>query len=175
MMPCDFEQRQKENAEKAEEAAGRLFPGEKWIKWEEGIYLSERRKRGRSFGDEIRNAQILRDLGSTVYLAPENTRLQNKRQYDAIVDGEKMEFKNMSGGSVETLIKHFYRSRGQAPNVFINLEESPLSKGTIIRELYGARSSPKYDEKNKFPEGGTIVLKIKGDEELCRMDVDDIK
>ncbi|MCL1993932.1 MAG: hypothetical protein FWG66_13390 [Spirochaetes bacterium] len=174
MTSDDFEKRRQENADKAGKAASELFPGEKWTEWEEGIYVSERKKRGRSFGDEIRNAQILRDLGSTVYLVPEDKKIPGKK-YDAIVDGEKTEFKNMSGGSAETLIKHFYRSRGQAPNVFINLEESPLSKGTVIRELYGARNSPKYNEKNKFPEGGTVLLKIRGHNGLYCMDVDNIK
>jgi len=181
MMPGDFENCQQENADKAEKAASRLFPDVKWEHdpklWGERIYIAPNRKRGAksNFADELRDAQILRDLGSTVYLVPENTRIQNERQYDAIVDGLQMEFKNIRGESPETLIDHFYRSRGQAPNVFMNLEESPLSKHKIISIFIGARNSPKYNEKNKFPEGGTVVLKISGHTELYRMDVDDIK
>jgi len=80
----------------------------------------------------------------------------------------------MSGRSEETLIKHFYRSRGQAPNVFINLEESPLSKHKIVSILIGARNSPEYDKKNKFPEGGKIIIKTNDNPNLTFLDVDDL-
>ena len=36
--------------------------------------------------------------------------------------------------------------------------------------LISARNSPKYDEKNRFPEGGTIILKIKGYSDLIYME-----
>jgi len=171
-----MEKRKEENARKAKEAAGLLFPGEKWKKWEDGIYVAERRKRsGKSnFADELRDAQILRDAGGTVYLIPEDTRNYNEPQYDAIVNGYKMELKNMDGNSDASLIEHFYRSRRQAPNVFFNLEKSPISKGRAIRVVYGARNSPEYEAKNKFPEGGIIIFRFRGNEDLFYYDVDDI-
>jgi len=57
-----------ENARKALEAADRLYPGHEWVKVEDGIYLSTRRTIGENSGyeRELRNAQLLRDLGSTV-------------------------------------------------------------------------------------------------------------
>ena len=59
---------QKENARKAKEAAALFFPDEQWKKLENGIYLSPRRAIGEktNFTNELRDAQILRDLGSTV-------------------------------------------------------------------------------------------------------------
>ena len=165
-----------DNARKAKEAADALFPGEEWIAVEDGIYLSPRRAIGEksSYKEELRDAQILRDMGSVVYLAPESRRIAGKK-FDAIVDGLKFEFKNIHGKSDETLIDHFYSSRGQAPNVFINLEESPFSMNRVIRVLYGARNSPKYDKKNDFREGGSIILKIRGCENLIYLDVDELK
>ena len=162
--------------EQAKEAAEALFPGEKWIAVEDGIYLSPRRAVGEKsdYKNELRCAQILRDLGSTVYLVPESRRLVGKK-FDAIVDGLKFEFKNMHGKSDDTLIDHFYSSRGQAPNVFMNLEESPLHRNRVIRVLHGARNSPKYDKKNAFSEGGSIILKIRGCENLIYLDVDGLK
>jgi len=125
--------RRRKNAKKAKKAADKLFPAEKWIKVEDGIYLSPRRAIGKksNYVDELRDAQILRDTGSTVYLVPENSR-QAGRKYDAIVDGLKMELKNQHGASTRTLKEHFLRSREQAPNVFINLEKSPLSKHKLL-------------------------------------------
>jgi len=165
----------RENARKAKEAADAFFPGEEWIKVEEGIYLSPRRAIGKNsnYPNELRDAQILRDWGSTVYLVSEDNR-RSGRKYDAIVDGIQMEFKNMNGKSEDTLIDHFYSSRGQAPHVFINLEGSSLSKHKIVSTLIGARNSPKYDEKNHFPEGGTVILKIQGYENLSYRDVNDL-
>jgi len=78
----------RENARKARKAADQLFPGEKWIHVENGIYLSPRRAIGKksNYRDELRDAQILRDLGGTVYLAPE-VRSDPNKKFDAIVNG----------------------------------------------------------------------------------------
>ena len=171
--------RRQKNTKRAKEAAEVLFPGEIWLKkaeWGERIYVSSRRKTGvkSNFKDELRDAQILRDSGSTVYLVPEDKKIPGKK-YDAIVDGLQMEFKNMSGTSRETLIDHFYGSRQQAPNVFLNLEVSPLSKDKILRILIGARNSPKYHEKNLFYEEGIIIIKNMGHEDLIYLNIDDLK
>jgi hypothetical protein len=167
--------RREANAKKAREAADQLFPGEKWEKKEEGIYLSPHRPTGEksSYKYELRDAQILRDLESTVYLAPENRAALGKK-YDAIVNGLKFEFKNMHGTSTITLKDHFLRSRKQAPNVFINLEDSPLSRREIMSTLFGARNSDDYRKKNTF-KGGRIILKIKGHSSLVYLNVDDLK
>ena len=175
----------RENARKAREAAGKFFPGEKWQFVEEGIYLSTRRPVGKhsSYQSELRDAQILRDLGSTVYLAPE-VRSDREKKFDAIVDGLQFEFKNV-GGNVNTLIAHFLKSRSQAPNVFLNLENSHLTQREAISALYGARNSMActtkggktikgYADYNRFT-GGRIILKIKGQESLIHLNVDDLK
>ena len=167
--------RLQENAKKAKAEADRLFPGEKWKKVEDGIFLSPRRPTGAksSYKTELHNAQILRRQGSTVYLVAEDSRLPGKK-YDAIVNGMRMEFKNQHGASTRTLRDHFFTSRGQAPNVFINLERSPLSRREAINTLYAARNSADYAKKNKF-KGGRIILKIKGQSNLIYLGVDDLK
>ena len=167
--------RRAENAKKAREAADQLFSGEKWKVVEEGIYLSPRRPVGKktNYKDELRDAQILRDLGNTVYLVPE-VRSDGAKKYDAIVNGMKMEFKNQHGSSVLTLKDHFIDSREQSPNVFINLENSPLTKQQIINTLSAARNSKGYGKKNRF-KGGKIILKIRDRENLIYLSVDDFK
>ena len=169
----------RENARKAREAADKFFPGEKWKSVEEGIYVSSRRPIGKhsSYQNELRDAQILRDLGSTVYLVSEpNT---EGRKYDALVDGLRFEFKNV-GGNANTLEHQFLRSRSQAPNVFINLETSNLTRRQIMSTLYGARNkvgtdtSHGYSYYNKY-KGGRIILKIRGQESLIYLAVDDLK
>ena len=169
----------RENARKARQAADKFFPGEKWIHVEDGIYRSPRRAIGKksNYPDELRDAQILRDLGGTVYLVSEpNT---EGRKYDAIVNGLIMEFKNV-GGNMSTLETQFLRSRSQAPNVFINLEDSKMTKRQIMSALYGARNRPEtakthgYAHYNKFP-GGRIVLKIREQESLIYLNVNDLK
>jgi len=168
-----------ENAKKAGETADQLFPHEQWIKVEEGIYLSPRRPIGKHSGyhNELRDAQILRDWGSTVYLVSEpNT---EGRKYDAIVNGLIFEFKNV-GGNANTLEHQFLRSRSQAPNVFINLETSNLTRRQIMSTLYGARNKVETDTNhgysyyNRF-KGGRIILKIRGQDSLIYLSVDDLK
>jgi len=164
------------NARKAKVAADNLFPNEKWKNIEDGIYLSPRRPVGKNsnYKDELRDAQILRGTGSTIYLVPESSR-QSGKKYDAIVNGMKMEFKNMHGSSTRTLRDHFLDSRGQAPNVFINLEKSPLTRNQVMDTLYGARNSIDYVKKSKNFTGGRIILKIKDRENLIFLRVDDLK
>ena len=177
--------RQKENAKKAKEFANKEFPNEKWITVEDGIYLSPHRPIGAksSYLDELRDAQILKSYGNTVYLVPE-IRSESGKKYDAIVNELKFEFKNV-GGNENTLFTHFLKSRSQAPNVFINLETSNLTHRQVISTLYSARNSKArltsrgtiiggYAEYNKF-SGGRIILKLKGHQNMIYLKVDDLK
>jgi hypothetical protein len=170
------EARKQTNAKKAKEAADLLFPDEKWIKFDDGIYFSPRRPVGEksNFSNELRDAQILQSFGSTIYLVPEDSREEGKK-YDAIVNGQKMEFKNMRGMNERTLKKHFLKSRQQAPNVFINLENSTLARHDIISYLYGARNSADWEKYNSEFNGGKIILKIQGHKNLIYLNVDALK
>ena len=177
--------RRQENAKKAKAAADQEFPNEKWKSVEDGIYLSPRRPIGdkTSYKDELWDAQILRNLGYTIYFIPENSR-QPGRKYDAIVNGLQFEFKNV-GGNANTLTAHFLKSRTQAPNVFINLDTSNLTRREVMGALYSARNSVThtdpngniikgYAERNKY-HGGRIILKIKGHKNLIYLNVDKLK
>jgi SPP1 gp7 family putative phage head morphogenesis protein len=169
----------RENGRRAREEANRLFPNETWLQkeeWGDRIFVSSHRAIGKksNFTDELRDAEILRDLGGTVYLVQENNR-RGTRQYDSITNGLMVEYKNQRGASIRTLKDHFLASRGQAPNVFINLEESPLSRKSVLKTLYRARNSADYLEKSKNIIGGTIILKIKGIENLLFFDADNLK
>ena len=172
--------RRQDNAREARQAAAREFPNEKWKPVEDGIYLSPNRPTGAksNYADELRDAQILRDFGSTVYLVPD-IRSAPGRKYDAIVNGLQFEFKNISGNE-NTLQTQFLRSRSQAPNVFINLETSYMSKRQIISALFGARNRREsaknhgYNHYNKF-KGGRIIIKIRDRKQLLYLNVDDLK
>jgi hypothetical protein len=167
--------RRADNAKRARALADREFPDEKWIRVEDGIYLSPRRPVGvkSNYSYERRDAQILRDLGSTVYLVPE-VRSDRAKKYDAIVDNLKVEFKNVRGSAVSTVQEQFLTSRSQAPNVFINLEESVLAEKDVITALYGARNNERYERKNKFL-GGMVILKTKGRESLVYLTIDELE
>jgi hypothetical protein len=166
--------RREDNAAKAKKLADQEFPGEKWQKVADGIYLSPNRPVGKksSYQDEKRDAEILHFFGSTIYLVPDDSRAPGTK-YDAIVNGLKMEFKNVTGNAT-TLQEQFFKSRKQAPNVFINLEESSLTKQEIITALHGARNNSRYTRKNKF-QGGRIILKIREHGRLVYLNVDGLK
>ena len=59
-------------------------------------------------------------------------------------------------------------------------ENSPLSKREILSTLHGARNKPEtskirgYAHYNKF-FGGTVVLKISGQDDLICLDVDGLR
>ncbi|MCL2609651.1 MAG: hypothetical protein FWD94_07105, partial [Treponema sp.] len=165
-----------ENAARAKAAADREFPGEKWIEVEDGIYRSAQKDTGtQGYIDELRIANILHDIGGTVYLVPE--RRTKDKKYDAIVNGLQMEFKTVRGGRT-ALKNRFFESRLQAPNVFINLENSNLTRPQIMSALYGARNSTKYPTKETNKDahtGGRIILKIKGRDNLIYLNVDDLR
>jgi len=157
----DEGRRREGNARNARDAADRLFPGHGWKKVEDGIYLSPLRPIGKKSGyaGELRNAQILRDMGYTVYLAPEQRNVAGPK-FDAIVNGLLFEFKNVRGNA-NTLEAQFLRSRSQAPNVFINLGNSDLTQREAMSALHRARNSRDrraadgktikgYDTVNKF-------------------------
>jgi len=78
-----------ENARKALEVADRLYPGHEWVKVEDGIYLSTRRTIGENSGyeRELRNAQLLCDLGSTVYLVPERSLEKGRSMMPSLTGG----------------------------------------------------------------------------------------
>jgi len=122
-------------------------------------------------------------MGYTVYLAPEQRSVAGPK-FDAIVNGLLFEFKNVQGNA-NTLEAQFLRSRSQAPNVFINLANSDLTWREVISALRWARNSRNrtvangktikgYDAVNRFA-GGKIILKIRGQENLVCLDVDDLK
>ena len=106
-------------------------------------------------------------------------RSDREKKFDAIVDGLIFEFKNV-GGNMSTLETQFLRSRSQAPNVFINLEDSMMTRRQIISALYGARNRPEtaktrgYAHYNKY-KGGQIILKIRGHDNLIYLNVNDLK
>ena len=140
-----------DNAKKARQFAGQEYPGEKWKREGERIFVSPRRKRG-NFEEEFRDAQILRDLGSTVYLVPENNR-QPGTKYDAIV------FINLetSDLSRHEVMGALYRAMNSVTHTDMY--------GNIIKG---------YAERNKF-DGGRIILKLKGHKNLVYLNVDDLK
>jgi len=89
------------------------------------------------------------------------------------------------GGNANTLAAHFLKSRSQAPNVFINLETSSLTRREVMVALYSARNSVThtdshgntikgYAERNKH-HSGRIILKLKGYKNLIYLNVDDLK
>jgi hypothetical protein len=96
--------RREENARKAKEAADHLFPGETWQPLEAGIFLSSRRPVGKktNFAAEKKDVEILKSFSGTIYFVPEARSAPGKK-YDAIVNGQKMEFKNIHGTNVKTL------------------------------------------------------------------------
>ena len=83
-----------ENVEKAKQAAIGLYPLEKWELLEKCLFIAKSRmprsaEQINTLEKELRQARILVDRGSTVFLLPEMSQPNEKRRKfpDAVVDG----------------------------------------------------------------------------------------
>jgi hypothetical protein len=165
--------RKQDNERKTIAAFKNEFPDEK-IEQDRGVPIASSRDRDADgYKNEIRDAQILQELGNYVILTPE-LRSNTDKKFDAFVNGLAYEFKNIHGNSPRTLRKRFLESREQAENVFINLEKSKLQRRQIIGILSGVRNGGDYKKYNKH-KGGRIILKIRGVNHLIYLNVDDLK
>jgi hypothetical protein len=100
-------------AEKTYQTAISLYPHEKWEQLENGIFIAKSRipRSARQISvleKEIRQARILVDRGSIVYLLPETTHpIEKHRKFpDAVVDGSIMEFKTITGSKRQVRIRY---------------------------------------------------------------------
>jgi len=131
-----------ENAVKANETAKTLYPHEKWEVLEAGILIAKSRmprsaEQINILEKELRQARILVDRGSTVYLLPESTHPHEKhvKYPDAVVDGCIMEFKTVTG-SIRQVEERYKEARAKTENIFLKID-APLSRHEVTRKLSG--------------------------------------
>jgi hypothetical protein len=149
------EQRRKDNAQKAKEAAEGLYPREKWEVLETGIFIAKSRmprsaEQINVLEKELRQARILAGRGSTVYLLPETANPNEKRvkHPDAVVDGYVMEFKTITG-SIRQIEERYKEARAKTAYVFLKID-APLTRHDVTRKLSG------YIERKGY-SGGIIL------------------
>jgi hypothetical protein len=131
-----------ENAHKASELAMTLYPHEKWELLEAGIFIAKSRmprsaEQINVLEKELRQAKILVDRGSTVYLLPELPHPTEKhvKYPDAVVDGCIMEFKTITG-SIRQVEERYKEARAKTENIFLKID-APLSRHDVTRKLSG--------------------------------------
>jgi len=104
--------RRQDNERKTITAFKNEFPNEK-IEQDRGVPVaSSRDRKADGYKNEIRDAQVLQELGNYVILTPE-LRSNTDKKFDAFVNGLAYEFKNIHGNSPRTLRKRFLESREQ--------------------------------------------------------------
>ena len=148
--------KRQENANKASELAQSLYPHEKWEVLEAGISIAKSRmprsaEQINVLEKELRQARILVDRGSTVYLLPESTQPHEKhvKYPDAVVDGFIMEFKTITG-SIRQVEERYKEARVKTENIFFKID-APLSRHEVTRKLSG------YIQR-KSCKGGVIFV-----------------
>ena len=114
----------KENKRKAEEAIKLLHPNEIFERVGERVFATQEKIKSENFQNELKIARESSDSGSTVYMVSDKSKYI--KHYDTITDGVKLEYKTVEG-NVNSLGSAFRESRGQAPNVWIDLEKSKLT------------------------------------------------
>jgi hypothetical protein len=147
--------KQQDNAEKARQTAIDLYPYEKWEPLEKGIFIAKSRmprsaEQINVLEKELRQARILVLRGSTVYLLPETPQPgeKNIKYPDAVVDGNIMEFKTITGG-IRQVEERYKEARAKTTSVFIKID-APLTRHDITRKLSGYINRKGYS-------GGTIL------------------
>ena len=129
------------NAEKTKRMAIGLYPQEIWEFLENDIYIAKSRiprstEQINTLKKELRQARILSARGSTIYLLPETQAgIKNIKYPDAIVDGNVMEFKTITG-SIRQVEARYKEARIKTTCIFM-LIDSDLSKHAFTRKLSG--------------------------------------
>ena len=134
--------KQQDNAEKARQTAINLYPREKWQLLENSIFIAKSRmprsaEQIKVLDKELRQARILVDRGSTVFLLPETPLHGQKRiKYpDAVVDGFVMEFKTITG-SIRQVEVRYKEARAKTAYIFFKIDAG-LTRHEFTRKLSG--------------------------------------
>jgi hypothetical protein len=147
--------KQQDNAEKARQTAIGLYPHEKWEPLEKGIFIAKSRmprsaEQINVLEKELRQARILVQRGSTVYLLPETPQPgeKNIKYPDAVVDGHIMEFKTITGG-IRQVEERYKEARAKTTYIFMKID-APLTRHDFTRKLSGYINQKGYS-------GGVIL------------------
>ena len=185
--------KQEENIFKTQKVAEKAFPNEKWIDATEiklnhigedfqlpsgivGIEVARSRLTGLKndeviLAKEIRQANILANKGSSIYLLPKRETPNGNYLSgpDAIVDGILFEFKTITGpiGKVE---RRFRESRNQCENVFLKIESIKISKIDVVEKISAILKDVNYRMGIK----GKLIFYLAGTKETYLMRIKDI-
>jgi hypothetical protein len=165
-MPSTADQQQNADmARKTGELAASMYPREKWEPLEKGIYIAKSRmprsaEQINILDKELRQARILVEQGSTVYLLPESEPSGAKRikHPDAIVDGCIMEFKTVTGG-LPKIVKRYKEAREKADHIFLKID-APHTRHAVARHL------SEYIVKKGYA-GGLILVYFTESGQFC--------
>ena len=144
------------NAEKASQTAKSLYPYEKWDFLENGIFIAKGRmprsaEQINILEKELRQARILVERGSTVYLLPETSHSSEKhvKYPDAVVDDQVMEFKTITG-NIRQIEERYKEARAKTTHIFMKIDAA-LSPSYVSRKLSGCINRKGYT-------GGVILV-----------------
>ncbi len=128
--PLSFETKNKNAAEK-------LFPKEEWEEKATGVFVAKGREpktkqQTEIFKKEYDMSLIAQKYGHTVYMLPETSTGKNP---DAIMDGMKTEFKNITGGLNKVGIR-FREAMKQGDNVYLKID-SDIDVRDVYKKIRG--------------------------------------
>jgi len=164
---------QLDNTEKTKKIAKNLYPYEKWEKLDDEIYIAKSRiprsaEQINILEKEVLQARLLAARGSTVYLLPETQRPGEKhiKFPDAIVDGQVMEFKTITG-SIRQVEERYKEARVKSANIFMKID-GDLSLNNVMRKLSG------YIRRKSY-SGGVVLVYFSRSGEYYRWTEDELK
>jgi len=116
---------------------------------------------------ELRQAEILAELGNSVYIIPEK-HVYKVKPKDAVVNGELFEFRTVEGNA-ETFQWEFRKAKGKGAdtNVYINILSDINKKEAWHRIWLVLRRHPEYT--------GKIVISFKNGEKILFWNTDSFR
>jgi len=116
---------------------------------------------------ELRQARILVDRGSTVFLLPETQHPGKKhiKYPDAVVDGHIMEFKTITG-SIRQIEARYKEARVKTTHIFMIID-AKISLCDFLRKLSGCI-------KRKGYQGGVIIVYFSQSNEFFKWDENEL-
>jgi sulfur transfer complex TusBCD TusB component (DsrH family) len=162
-----------ENAVKTRAKAQAMHPEETWLLLEAGIYIASTRtphskKQTKDLEKELVQARMLTARGSVIYLLPEKVYADNigEKHPDAVVDGEIMEFKTITG-NVREIERRFKESRLKSEQVFFHIL-SDLTRREVTRKLSGVIRRKDYQK-------GVVIAFFAQSSEMYFWDINDLR
>jgi len=174
---------QRLNAQKSLAIVTALYPNEKWINTELYIYVAKSRmiekyREWYKWEKEMSQARILTSRGSIVYFLPEKKNEAKGKVYvDAVIDGEIVELKTVTGNrkTLGAAFKQGYKQGAAALKEHPELKTHSVFIRLLSDHTIGSVKAKIAGELKNKPENGSCICYFEQTGELHKWTYGELK